>query len=260
MKTVLTIAGSDSGAGAGIQADLKTFAAFGVYGTCAITAVTAQNTKKVEAVYELPAAFVGKQIDAVMNDIGADVWKIGMLANSKIIDVVFERVKHYKIKYLVADPLMVSKSGHHLLTIDARKKLIKRLIPLTFVITPNCPEAEVLTGYKIHTVDDMKKTAVMIYKMGAKNVVVKGGHLKNNLYAIDIVYNGKIFRELKSKRIKTKNTHGTGCTFASGIAAGVAKGNSVFTAVINAKKYIDQQIRKSSHFHIGHGHGPLQVI
>lgn len=258
MKTVLTIAGSDSGAGAGIQADLKTFSAFGVYGTCAITAITAQNTKNIEAIYELPAAFVGKQIDTVMKDINPRVWKTGMLMNSEIINVVIQKLKKYKIQYLIVDPLMVSKSGHLLLTVDARKQLITKLIPHAFIITPNCPETEVLTGQKIRAVDDMKKAAVKINKIGAKNVVIKGGHLNNNLYAIDVIYDGKKFMEIKSKRAKTKNTHGTGCIFASAIAAGITKGNSVFTAASNAKKYIDILIKKSSYLHVGHGNGPLK--
>lgn len=260
MKTVLTIAGSDSGGGAGIQADLKTFLAFSVYGTSVITAVTAQNTKKVDAVYELPASFVEKQIDAVMNDINPRVWKTGMLANTKIVDAVVKKVFQYKITSLVVDPVMVAKSGDLLLSPEAKSSIIKKLIPKAFVITPNCFEAEVLTGIRIKTVEDMRNAALLIKKMGAVNVVVKGGHLQNNKYAIDVIYDGKIFREIKSKRINTKNTHGTGCTFASAIAAEIAKGKSIFTAVSNAKKYIDQKIQESSRFHIGHGHGPLRVI
>lgn len=258
MKTVLTIAGSDSGAGAGIQADLKTFAAFGVFGTSAITALTAQNTKGVGDVFEVTPEFVAKQIDAVMNDINPRVWKTGMLVNSEIINVVIQKLKKYKIQYLIVDPLMVSKSGHLLLTVDARKELIKKLIPLTYVITPNRPEAEVLTGYKIYTVNGMKKAAVKIYEMGAKHAVIKGGHLQNKVYSIDVLYDGKSFHEFKSKRINSKNSHGTGCTFASAIAAGIAKGNSVSTAVKNAKKYIDILIKKSSYLHVGHGNGPLK--
>lgn len=260
MKTILTIAGSDSGAGAGIQADLKAFSAFGVFGTCAVTAVTAQNTKKVEAIYELPAEFVGRQIDAVMKDINPRIWKTGMLVNSEIINIVIDRVKKYNILYVIVDPLVVSKSGLPLLTVDAQRVLIKKLVPLTYIITPNCPEAEALTGNKVHSVEDMKKATVKIHEMGARNVVIKGGHLENKEYSIDIAYDGKKFLELESKRLKTKNTHGTGCTFASAIAAGIAKGKSIFTAVSNAKKYIDQQIQKASYVHIGHGHGPVQVI
>ncbi|MBI3366543.1 bifunctional hydroxymethylpyrimidine kinase/phosphomethylpyrimidine kinase [Candidatus Roizmanbacteria bacterium] len=257
MKTALTIAGSDSSGGAGIQADLKTFAAFGIYGTCAITAVTAQNTQSIQKVFKLPADFVANQIDTVMADIKPRVWKTGMLVNTNIIDIVAQRARHYKIKSLIVDPIMVSKSGRNLLSIEARKVLIKRLIPLTFVITPNCDEVEVLTGIKIFNIHDMEKTALMIYKMGAKNIIVKGGHLGKKFEAIDILYNGKMFHKLISKRIKTQNTHGTGCTYASAITAGIAKGNTVIMAVKNAKKYIDLAISNASDLRIGHGFGPL---
>lgn len=257
MKKILTIAGSDSGGGAGIQADLKTFSAFNVYGTCAITALTAQNTKSIEGVFNIPSEFVAKQIDAVMNDINPRVWKTGMLANSKIIDVIVDKVKFYKIKSIVVDPVMIAKSGDFLLSQEAKSSLIKKLIQCAYIITPNCQEAEALSGIQINTVEDMKQSAIIIHNMGAKNVVIKGGHLKNNPYAIDIMYDGKTFRELSSRRLKTKNTHGTGCTFASAIAAGVAKRNTVFTAVKNAKKHINVLIKRSSYLRIGYGFGPL---
>jgi hydroxymethylpyrimidine/phosphomethylpyrimidine kinase len=257
MKTVLTIAGSDSGGGAGIQADLKTFAAFGVYGTCAITAVTAQNTKAVTGVWKLPADFVAKQIDAVMTDIGADAWKTGMLATPEIVEVVAERAKYYQVKSLVVDPVMMSKGGQFLLSLDARTTLIKKLIPLAFVITPNCDEARIITEHSINNVEDMKKAATAIYKMGAKNVVVKGGHLGKGYSAIDIAYDGNKFSEIISRRINTKNTHGIGCTYASVIAAGIAKGYPVLTAIKKAKRYLDLAIKKGANLHIGHGFGPL---
>ena len=253
MKSILTIAGSDSGGGAGIQADLKTFAAFGVYGTSAITAVTAQNTKAVTATLVLPADFVAKQIDAVMTDIGADVWKTGMLVNSKIIEIVAQRAKYYKIKSLVVDPVMLAKDGSFLLKNKAKATLIKKLIPLASVITPNCQEAESITGYSVKNTKDMKKAAKIIYKMGAKNVVVKGGHLGENYDAIDIIFDGFQFKEISSRRIKTKNTHGTGCTYASAIAAGIAKGDSILEAVIKAKKYLNLAIKKASDLHLGRG-------
>ncbi len=246
MKTALTVAGSDSGGGAGIQADLKTFSAFGVYGTCAITAVTAQNTKKVEAIYELPADFVAKQIDAVMADINPRVWKTGMLVNKNIVQTVAERVKSYRIKSLVIDPVMVSTSGTRLLSNDAIKQLIESLIPLVLVITPNIPEAEVLTGIKINNVDDMVKAARIIFDMGAKNVVVKGGHLTKNNNAIDVFFDGKRFYRLKSLRIKTGNTHGTGCTFASAIAANLALGLPALSCVKKAKSYINNTLKNSA--------------
>lgn len=257
MKKALTIAGSDSGGGAGIQADLKTFAAFGVYGTSAITAVTAQNTQGVEGIFELSPEFVAKQIDIVMVDIGADVWKTGMLANAEIIDIVAQQAKYYKIKSLIVDPVMLAKSGNVLLVNEAKKTLITKLIPLTLVITPNLHEAEAITGCRIKTVEDMKKAAVILHEMGAKYVVVKGGHLEKRYDAIDVVYEGKRFNEIASPRIQTKNTHGTGCTFASAIASGIAKGQSVFSATKRAKKYIDVLLKNASNFHIGHGFGPL---
>lgn len=259
MKTVLTIAGSDSGGGAGIQADMKAFSAFGVYGTCVITALTAQNTKGVEGVFKISPEFVAKQIDAVMTDINPRVWKTGMLSNSKIINAVVNSIKKYKLQLIVVDPVMIAKGGETLLSHEAKSSLIKKLIPLSFVVTPNYDEAEVLTGYKVQTITDMKKAAVAIKKMGATYVVVKGGHVVNDR-AVDVLYDGKNFKELSAKRIKTKNTHGTGCTFASAIAAGIAKGNSVFTAVKNAKEYITRQIKNASYVHIGHGYGPVQVF
>ncbi len=257
MKTVLTIAGSDSSGGAGIQADLKTFAAFGVYGTTVITAVTAQNTQSVEGIFELPADIVTKQINAVMNDIRPTVWKTGMLVNQEIIEQLIQKIKQYEIKFLIVDPVMVSKSGHNLLSVEARRIMIKKLIPLSFIITPNYDEVEVMTGIRIIDNADVQRAARIIYKMGAKHVVIKGGHSENNLYTIDTLYNGKIFREFMSKRIKTKNTHGAGCTFAAAVAAGIAKGTPIFTAVKNAKKYIYQAIKTASTLHIGHGFGPL---
>lgn len=257
MKKVLTIAGSDSGGGAGIQADLKVFAVFGVYGTCAITAVTAQNTYGVKAVLNLPADFVAKQIDVVMTDIGADAWKTGMLVNSDIIDVVVKRAKYYKVRSLIVDPVMVAKSGDNLLSTKANVSLIEKLIPLTYIITPNCQEAKALTGYSIKSIKNMKKAALSIYKMGAKNVVIKGGHLNKSYKAIDIIYDGNKFHEIISQRIRTKNNHGTGCTYASAIAAGVAKGYPVIKAVRKAKEYLDLVIRKSVSFPVGHGFGPL---
>lgn len=257
MKKVLTIAGSDSGAGAGIQADLKVFAYFGVYGTSAITALTAQNTRGVEAVLEIPAEFVAKQIDAVMTDIGANVWKTGMLANVEIVDTVVERVKFYDIKSLVVDPVMVAKSGDSLLSEQAIESYINKLIPLALIITPNFHEAEAITGCSINNLKDMKNAAKIIYKMGAKNVVVKGGHLDKSFEATDIFYNGIKFEKIVSPRVKTNNTHGTGCTYSSAISAQVALGFTVLQAIKRAKKYLDRTIIKGINLRIGHGIGPL---
>lgn len=257
MKKVLTIAGSDSGGGAGIQADLKTFAARGVYGMSALTAITAQNTIGVQGVFELPADFVGRQIDSVMNDMGADVWKTGMLSNSDIIHTIVKMAKKYNIKHIVVDPVMVAKSGDLLLKDNAQEALITGLIPIAYVVTPNLYETRILTGKKISTIQDMKESAVIIHKMGAKYVVVKGGHLPDKKYAIDILYDGKNWKEFSETRINSKNTHGTGCTFAACIAAEISKGHSVYAAVKKAKEYLMSTIQSATKLHIGQGYGPL---
>lgn len=254
---VLTIAGSDSGGGAGIQADLKTFAARGVYGMSAVTAITAQNTTGVQGVFPLPASFVGRQIDSVMSDIGADIIKIGMLANKNIIDVVTSRLRKCKPKLVILDPVMIAKGGHALLKYDAQQSLLKKLVPLAFVITPNLHEARALTGLRINTIEDMKRAAVLLYERGARNVVIKGGHLPHNAYAVDVLYNGTTFHEFSVRRIRTKNTHGTGCTFASAIAAELARGKDIYEAVRIAKKYITSALKASRNLSIGKGHGPL---
>ena len=257
MKKVLTIAGSDSGGGAGIQADLKAFAARGVYGMSALTAITAQNTVGVQGVFELPADFVAQQIDSVMEDIGADAWKTGMLSNAEIIQVVADRARHYQVERLVVDPVMVAKSGDPLLRPEAREALIEALLPLAYVITPNHHEAQVLTGLEIRTVEDMRRAAVAIHEMGARHVVVKGGHLPEASNAVDVLYDGQTFTELDAPRLETPNTHGTGCTFASAIAAELAKGHPVPEAVRIAKAYLTAALRAAVDLQIGHGHGPL---
>ena len=257
MKKVLTIAGSDSGGGAGIQADLKAFAARGVYGMSALTAITAQNTVAVQGVFELPADFVARQIDSVMEDIGADAWKTGMLSNAEIIQVVADRARHYRVERLVVDPVMVAKSGDPLLRPEAREALIEALLPLAYVVTPNHHEAQVLTGLEIRTVEDMRRAAVAIHEMGARHVVVKGGHLPEAEDAVDVLYDGQTFTEFDAPRLETPNTHGTGCTFASAIAAELAKGQPVPEAVRIAKAYLTAALRAAVDLLIGHGHGPL---
>ena len=249
----LTIAGSDSGAGAGIQADLKTFAALGVYGTSVITAITAQNTRGVTDIFELSPELVAAQIDAVMQDIGADAVKTGMLSNSAIIEVVAEKIREHHIVNLVVDPVMVAKSGDLLLRADAIEALKSRLIPLAMIVTPNLPEAEQLTGIHGTRVEDIKDAARKILDMGAKSVVIKGGHRKGP--ATDLFYDGKKFRSFSSARIATRNTHGTGCTFSAAIAANLAKGEKLEQAVAHAKTYMTRAIRKS--FAIGAGHSPV---
>ncbi|MGH7810728.1 MAG: bifunctional hydroxymethylpyrimidine kinase/phosphomethylpyrimidine kinase, partial [Candidatus Binatia bacterium] len=204
IRKVLTIAGSDSGAGAGIQADLKTFAALGVYGTTAITAITAQNTVGVRQVLALSPKLVGAQIDAVIDDIGAHALKTGMLANAAIIEIVAQKIRQYRLKNLVVDPVMVATSGDLLIKRNAVAALRRRLIPLAAVVTPNLPEAEELSGMKLRAAEEIREAARRIFAMGAKAVVIKGGHLKGP--AVDLFYDGKKFSALNAPRIRTKNT------------------------------------------------------
>lgn len=256
MKKVLTIAGSDSGGGAGIQADLKAFSARGVFGMSAITALTAQNTIGVHGVFEIDPNFVAKQIDSVMSDMGADAWKTGMLSNAEIIQIVADRATKYNIQLLIIDPVMVAKGGDPLLKAEATSTLISKLLPLGYVLTPNLHEAKVLTGIDITTIEDVQESALKIFEMGVKNVVIKGGHLPNINEAIDILYDGNTFTEFRVPRINTNNTHGTGCTFASALAAELAKGNNIIKAVHIAKAYLTQAIKSADNLHIGKGHGP----
>jgi hydroxymethylpyrimidine/phosphomethylpyrimidine kinase len=251
----LTIAGSDSGGGAGIQADLKTFAAFGVYGTSAITAVTAQNTREVTDWLAMPPDLVAKQIDAVMSDIGAGAVKTGMLANAGIIETVVAKLREHGVENLVVDPVMVAKGGHKLLEDDAVSALIRELLPLALVVTPNLPEAEVLTGHAIRNWDDAKTAAQEISAMGARSVVIKGGHFESDANATDLYFDARGFRDFTSVRIDSTSTHGTGCTFASAVAAGLAKGMATADAVALAKSYVTLAIQHA--YAIGHGHGPV---
>ena len=249
----MTIAGSDSGGGAGIQADLKTFAALGVYGTVTLTAITAQNTVGVSGVHEIPTDMIVAQMDAVMGDIGADAVKTGMLSSQEIVEVVAAQVAKHGIRSLVVDPVMVAKSGDALLRDDAVNAVCTKLVPLAAVVTPNIPEAEALTGTTIESDDDVREAARRIVSMGARAVVVKGGHREGP--AADVLYDGSEFQVFTAPRIDTVNTHGTGCTFASAIAAGLAQGKAVEDAVGQAKDYVTEAIRTS--FPIGQGHGPL---
>ena len=254
MKRTMTIAGSDSGGGAGIQADLKTFSAMGTFGTSVITAITAQNTLGVTDVYGLPAKIVESQIDAVMSDIGTDAAKTGMLFSAEIIEAVANKVKKWEIENLVVDPVMVAKSGDRLLKEDAIEAMRRKLIPLALVITPNIPEAEVLTDVSIKSEEDRRIAARVLHSMGARYVIVKGGHLEGD--PVDLLFDGQRFHEFRGERIHTNNTHGTGCTFSSAIAAQIARGRSVYEAVSIAKRYVSEAIRQAPH--IGAGHGPLQ--
>ena len=253
VPTAMTIAGSDSGGGAGIQADLKPFAALGVYGTSVLTAITAQNTMSVTAVHEIPNEMISAQISAVLTDIGADAVKTGMLASSSIIRCVTSELQRRPVPWLVVDPVMVAKSGDPLLWGDAIEALRTLLVPLASVITPNIPEAEALTGMKIDSDFQTREAARKLISMGAKSVVVKGGHREGP--ATDLFFDGSSFQEFTSPRIETVNTHGTGCTFASAIAAGLARRMSLLDAVALAKDYVTEAIRTS--FPVGQGHGPL---
>ncbi|MEA4846242.1 MAG: bifunctional hydroxymethylpyrimidine kinase/phosphomethylpyrimidine kinase [Clostridiaceae bacterium] len=252
MRNVLTIAGSDSCGGAGIQADLKTFSAHGVYGMSVITAVTAQNTQGVLAVQDISVELVKKQIEAIFEDIRVDGLKIGMVSQIDTINAVGSGLRFYKPANIVLDPVMVSKSGYHLLQPEAREALIKILVPLATIVTPNIPEAEVLTGMKIRSITEMEKAAKRIFEMGPGNVLIKGGHLDDE--ATDILFDGSKISRLKSKRINTKNTHGTGCTLSAAIASCLAKGYPVEEAVSSAKEYITIAIENS--LSIGKGVGP----
>ncbi|MDA8410308.1 MAG: bifunctional hydroxymethylpyrimidine kinase/phosphomethylpyrimidine kinase [Treponema sp.] len=259
MKRAMTIAGSDSGGGAGIQADLKTFAAHGVFGTSAITALTAQNTVGVQGVYEIPPDFVAAQIDSIVRDIGADVTKTGMIANAAIIEVVAAKVREYGLFPLVVDPVMVAKGGDPLLRAEARETLIKVLLPLATVLTPNIPEAEVLTGFSIASPEDARRAAREICRMGPKAVVVKGGHFEGEESA-DLLFDGEDFVVFPARRIDSKNTHGTGCTFASAIAARLALGHPLREAVAGAKDYVRRLIAASVDLGLGRGHGPMDHL
>lgn len=249
----LTIAGSDSGAGAGLQADLKTFAALGVYGTSVVTAITAQNTTGVTRVLEAPAALVAAQIDAVLEDIGADAVKTGMLANARIIRAVAGKVREHRIERLVVDPVMVAKGGHRLLQENAVQALRTHLFPLAAVVTPNLPEAQALTGVAGTGAQAVKDMARRIVDLGARSVVVKGGHRRGA--ATDVFHDGAVFHEFSAPRIRTKNTHGTGCTYSAALACALARDESVETAVAQAKEFITQAIGHA--FSIGRGHGPV---
>ena len=250
---VLTIAGSDSGAGAGIQADLKTFAALRVYGTSVITAVTAQNTVKVAKVHPVDFHIVGAQIDAVLNDIGADAVKTGMLATAEIIEVVAAKLRSYKCRNIVVDPVLAATSGDSLVRGNAVKSLRSVLLPLADVITPNIPEAEVLTGLTLDSSKKIREAAERIRQAGAKTVVVKGGHRRGP--AVDLFYDGHRFHEFRGPRIRTRHTHGTGCTFSAAIAAHLALGKNTDDAVQAAKEFITQALRGA--FPVGAGHGPV---
>jgi len=255
----MTIAGSDSSGGAGIQADLKTFAALGVFGTSAITALTAQNTLGVRGVHEAPAAFVVAQIDAVMRDLAVAAVKTGMLATAEIVGVVGKLAAAGRLPNLVVDPVMVSSTGHTLLDPDAQRRYLDDLLPHALVVTPNRREAEVLLGAEIRTLADQHDAARALGRLGARAVVVKGGHpvADTGEDAIDVVWDGQTTYELRAPWIDTGNNHGTGCTFAAAIAAELAKGAQLRDALSAAKEYVTTAVAGGSAWRLGAGNGPL---
>lgn len=253
MKKVLTIAGSDSCGGAGIQADLKAMSAMGVYGMSVITAVTAQNTMGVFGVQEISKEIIEQQIKVIFEDIEVDSVKIGMLSSSEIIKTIGDALKKYNAKNIVIDPVMVSKSEYKLLKDEAIEEL-KKFISLGELVTPNIPEGEILAGMEIKNEDDMVEASKRIQKLGAKNVLMKGGHRSDNCTDVLLLADGKVVK-FPGVRIDTKNTHGTGCTLSSTIASLIGKGYSVEEAVKLGKEYITEAIRNS--FPIGHGVGPV---
>ncbi len=253
---ILTIAGSDPGGGAGIQADLKTITVLGGFGMSVITALTAQNTLGVHGIFDVPPEFIAAQFDAVAGDIGVDAAKTGMLASSEVIRTVTGKIRRYGIAKLVVDPVMVAKGGASLIREEAKETLIAELIPLAFVLTPNIPEAEVLAGIGIASREDMKEAARIIRGLGARHVVVKGGHLSGD--AVDLLYDGREFREFASPRIATADTHGTGCTYSAAIATALGFGKDVPTAVAEAKRYITAAVRHA--WRVGKGHGPTNHL
>ena len=255
---VLTIAGSDSGGGAGIQADIKTISAMGCFATSAITAVTVQNTLGVKAVHPIPLDILEGQIDAVLSDIGTDAIKIGMLYSLEVVNIVANMIEKYQVKNIVVDPVMMSTSGYRLIEENAIELIKNRLIPLSRVITPNIPEAEMLADCKISSEQDFDKVARRLSDNSGVSVLLKAGHLYGD-YLVDYFYNAEngTTTMLSSKRVETQNTHGTGCTLSSAFAAALAKEDDLTLAVKYAKKYVEQAIIYGADFKIGGGYGPI---
>jgi hydroxymethylpyrimidine/phosphomethylpyrimidine kinase len=254
VPTALTIAGSDSGGGAGIQADLKTFSAFRVFGMSVLTALTAQNSVGVHGVHNVPPEFVAQQIDVVLDDFGADAVKVGMLSTAPIVRAVAARLRAHAPQRIVVDPVMIAKSGDPLLQPDARDALVREMLPLATVVTPNLHEAAALAGISVETEQEMEEAARRIHALGPRHVLVKGGHLKDS--ATDLLWDGKEMVRYTAPRIDSPNTHGTGCTYSSAIAAGLALGEPLPEAVRRAKAYVTATIREG--FQAGHGVGALR--
>jgi hydroxymethylpyrimidine/phosphomethylpyrimidine kinase len=256
---VLSVAGSDPGGGAGIQADVKTVTVLGGFGMSVVTAITVQNTLGVQDIYCLPPDLVARQFDAVATDIGIDAVKTGMLPNREIMAVVVGKIRKYGLTKVVVDPVLAAKRGEVLMSSDTITLLIEELLPQVLVVTPNIPEAEILSGIIIASREDMRKAALIIYRTGVKNVVIKGGHLPGmREESLDILYDGDNFYEFSSPRIDTKDTHGTGCTYASALATFLAGGSSIREAVAGAKNYVTAAIRHA--WRLGGGQGPVNHL
>ncbi len=257
IPNVLTIAGSDPGGGAGIQADLKTFSALGVFGTTVLTALTAQNTRGVTGIHAVPISFIGQQIDTLFEDLSIDAVKIGMVGTVEVAVIIADRLKAHRAKNIVLDPVMVAKGGASLIDEHAVEALKEHLIPMARIITPNLPEGARLAGRPTPaSAGEMESLVVRLHGLGPKYVLLKGGHLSGR-ESIDLLFDGKQVLEFRAERIETRNTHGTGCTLSSALAAFLALGRTVEEAVREAKAYLTGAIRESHRLHVGHGHGPV---
>jgi hydroxymethylpyrimidine kinase/phosphomethylpyrimidine kinase len=255
IHTALTVAGSDPSGGAGVQADLKTFASLNVYGMAVIAALTTQNTRGVHDVMNVPADFVGSQLEAVMVDIAPAAMKTGMLGTAAVVDVVAHKIRRYGVTNLIVDPVMVSSSGTHLLEHSGEEMLKRALLPLALVVTPNLAEASVLTGIDVRDSHTMEEAARRLHRMGARNVLVKGGHLEGK--AVDVFFDGSRIEKLSSPRIPTKNLHGTGCVLSAAMTAFVALGLPLNDAIVRAKEFVTEAIRTS--LQLGNGAGPINA-
>lgn len=255
MKKILTIAGSDSGGGAGIQADLKTMAALGEYGASVITSITAQNTLGVQGAYPLEPSWVEAQLDSVCSDIAFDAAKTGMLANAAIIKSVSAKIRQYALPKVVVDPVMVATSGDVLLENQALEALVTELLPLAYLVTPNMSEASVLSGQPVRNLAEMQAAAVSIHRLGCQYVLVKGGHLPGE--AVDVLYDGEQFWSYTAPKVETNNTHGTGCTLSAALAVFLGRGLEARDAVQEAKAYLTKALKAGKRMEVGHGHGPV---
>jgi hydroxymethylpyrimidine/phosphomethylpyrimidine kinase len=256
---VLSIAGSDSGAGAGIQSDLKTFKNHGVYGLTVITSVTAQNTKGVQKSYELPVDIIDQQLKSIFRDFNVKAIKTGMLSSQMVIDIIVRHLNKKKNIKLIVDPVILSKNFHELLDKAGIKALKSHLLPLAYLATPNIPEAEELTGVEINTIEELEIAAVILYDFGVKNVLIKGGHLKKSTglpVGTDVLFNGKKFYMFNSEHVNANNTHGIGCTFSAAITANLAMGYSLAASITAAKKYVSDSLKKT--VKIGKGISPVE--